>query len=159
MSVLQALLLVLIANGAPVAACILLGRRGSIPLDAGIRYRDGRSLLGPSKTVNGIVASLLATTLAAVLLGLGWVAGLAVASLAMAGDLASSFVKRRLDHPPGHPAPLLDHLPESLAPLVYLRGPLDLLWWEVAAVVAAFTVIDLLLTPVGKRLSRDRAGG
>jgi CDP-2,3-bis-(O-geranylgeranyl)-sn-glycerol synthase len=64
----------------------------------------------------------------------------------MLGDLASSFCKRRLGLRSGHPAPLLDQLPETLLPLWVMLPALDASALEIAAAIAAFTVIDLLFT-------------
>src|SRR5258707_231096 len=98
-ALLQALVLLAIANGMPVFAKRILGDRLGSPLDGGLRFVDGRPLFGSSKTVRGIVVSLIATAAAAPLLGLDVSLGFTVAVLAMAGDLLSSFIKRRLGLP------------------------------------------------------------
>ena len=64
----------------------------------------------------GIVVYLLATSNCAAAMGLGWEVGTLVATFAMAGDLFSSFVKRRLHLPSSSMAIGLDHIPESLFP-------------------------------------------
>jgi CDP-2,3-bis-(O-geranylgeranyl)-sn-glycerol synthase len=63
------LLLLGVANSAPIAAKYLLGTRWSAPLDAGWRFVDGRPLLGASKTVRGFVAAVAGAAIAAELLG------------------------------------------------------------------------------------------
>jgi CDP-diglyceride synthetase len=50
--------------------------------------------------VRGVVSSFLATPLVALLMGFQWEVGALVAGGAVAGDLFSSFVKRRLGFPP-----------------------------------------------------------
>ncbi|MGF1639947.1 MAG: CDP-archaeol synthase [Rhodospirillales bacterium] len=151
------LILVVVANGAPVAAKRLLGRRFAAPLDGGMRFVDRRPLLGGSKTVRGLAAAVLASAAAAPLVGFDWTLGLAVGAAAMAGDLLSSFVKRRLGLPSSATATGLDQIPESLLPLLVVGGPLALSGWDVALGVTAFLAGDLMLSPLLRRLGmRDR---
>lgn len=148
----RALLLLAVANGAPVLGHKLFGSRLGYPLDGGWRFVDGRPLLGPSKTLRGVVLALAAATVAAPLLGLAWITGALLAGLSMLGDLASSFIKRRLGRPPSSRALLLDQVPESLFPLLGLRVPLGLTAWDIALVVLAFFVLELLLSRLLYRL-------
>lgn len=60
------------------------------------------------------------------MLGLSWPVGALAAAAAMAGDLLSSFVKRRLKLPPQSMAPGLDQAPECLLPLLVCKNPLGL---------------------------------
>jgi hypothetical protein len=90
------LLLLGAANVAPIAAKRVFGARWSWPLDGGLRLFDGRPLLGPTKTVRGLMAAVVGAGLAAVLLGLPAGLGVAVGALAILGDALSSFSKRRL---------------------------------------------------------------
>jgi CDP-diglyceride synthetase len=94
-----ALLLSAAANGAPIAAKKALGARGAWPLDGDAAWFDGRPVFGPSKTVRGLLASFAAAALLAPALGLDAETGVETAAAAMAGDLLSSFVKRRLGRP------------------------------------------------------------
>ena len=114
--ILQLLILLAVANGTPVIAKLLLGDKFAASLDGGAPFGDGRPWFGPSKTIRGFVLAVLATTGAAVLLGLGWKMGVLVGTMAMAGDLLSSFVKRRLGLVPSSQAIGLDQIPESLFP-------------------------------------------
>src|SRR3981081_2673827 len=98
--ILQLLILLMLANGTPVIAKKLLGERCSYPLDGNLTFVDGRPLFGHSKTIRGVVLAVLVTSAGAPLIGLGWKTGFLVGSFAMAGDLASSFSKRRLKLPP-----------------------------------------------------------
>src|SRR6516162_29862 len=95
--ILQLLVLLMLANGTPVIAKKILGSRYSYPLDGSLTFVDGRPLFGRSKTIRGVVLAVLVTTAGASLIGLGWQIGVLVGSFAMAGDLASSFFKRRLN--------------------------------------------------------------
>src|ERR1019366_7611444 len=113
-SILQLLILVTLANGAPVIAKRILANHFAWPLDGNLNFIDGRPLFGPSKTIRGVLVAVLVTTACAPLLGLEFRIGLVVGATAMAGDLFSSFVKRRLGLPPSSRATGLDQIPESL---------------------------------------------
>src|SRR5262245_46623543 len=118
---LQLLVLLVVANGAAVAAKKLLRGTLARPLDGGALFVDGRPVFGPTKTIRGIVVSVLATAMCAALMGLGWRVGVLIATLAMAGDLSSSFVKRRLDLASSSMAIGLDIF-QSLSFLFWLAG-------------------------------------
>ena len=144
----QLLLLVLIANGAPVIARYLFGRRWGRALDGGRRFVDGRPWLGPSKTIRGIAAALLCTTVAAVVIGLPASIGLQVALGAMLGDLLSSFTKRRLGIPSSAMALGLDQIPEVLIPALLVSSELGITPIGLAGVVIAFVVLSLVLSRI-----------
>ena len=146
--ILQLLILVALANAAPVVAKKLLGKQFAWPLDGGAAFVDGQPLLGSSKTMRGIVVSLLATPLAAVLIGLGWEAGALVAVAAMAGDLISSFVKRRLGFPPSSMAVGLDQIPESLLPFIAASWLFPVSLLDLVAGTAIFFVGGLALSRI-----------
>lgn len=78
---LQLLLLLAVANNAPIAAKRFLGHRWDFPLDGGIRLRDGRPLLGPSKTLRGVIAAVASSTLSAWCFGLSFGVGATLAPL------------------------------------------------------------------------------
>ena len=113
---LQLLILLVVANGTAVVAKKLLGPAFGRPLDGGAVFVDGEPIFGPSKTIRGVVVSVLATSICAVLMGLGWKVGTLVATFAMVGDLFSSFVKRRLRLASSSMAIGLDHIPEFSFP-------------------------------------------
>jgi CDP-2,3-bis-(O-geranylgeranyl)-sn-glycerol synthase len=144
--ILQLLVLLLIANGTPVIATRILGNRASCPLDAGITLPDGQPLFGRSKTIRGVLLALVTTSAAAPLIGMEWKIGAIVGSAAMAGDLLSSFFKRRLHLPPSSQAVGLDQVPESLLPFLLCRPMLDLTWTSVVSGVAIFFVTELVLS-------------
>jgi len=124
--ILPLLVLLTLANGTPIVAKKIFGPRFARPLDAGFIFFDGRPLFGHSKTIRGILASIFITTVSAPLIGIGLTIGAIVASAAMAGDLFSSFVKRRLNFPPSGRALGLDQLPESLFPMFACSDALSL---------------------------------
>jgi hypothetical protein len=66
----QVLILLSLANGSPVIAKRIFGDNCAAPVDGNTRFLDGRPLVRPSKTVRGIVISLLVTALGAMVLGL-----------------------------------------------------------------------------------------
>ncbi len=142
----QLLVLLLLANGTPMVAGKLLGARLARPLDGGLEFADGRPLFGRSKTIRGVVLAILVTIAGAPLVGLAWQIGLLTGALAMAGDLCSSFFKRRLGLPASSPAVGLDQIPESLFPLLACIAPLSLTLGDVAVGVAVFFVGELLLS-------------
>jgi CDP-archaeol synthase len=142
----QVLVLLSLANGSPVIAKRIFGETYIAPLDGNARFLDGRPLLGPSKTIRGVAISLLATALGAILLGFQFWLGLLVASTAMAGDLFSSFVKRRLHLGPSSKATGLDQIPESLFPLLACRSALSLTGLDIAVACAIFFAGQVLLS-------------
>jgi len=153
MLILELLTLLVLANGTPVVARKILEERIAWPVDAGVRFFDGQPLFGASKTVRGLVFSVMFTTLGASLMGLGWKIGFVVGSTSMAGDLFSSFIKRRLKMPASSRATGLDQIPESLFPLLACQQALDLGVTEILAVVIISFVGSVVLSPVLYRLN------
>lgn len=152
MTELVLLALLLIANGSPVVVRMLLDERLAWPLDGGVVLADDRPLFGASKTWAGLAAALVATTLSAPLFGLSAGLGLLLGGGAMAGDLFSSFVKRRLRLESGAMALGLDQVPESLLPLLLCQPLLALSWIQVALLTVAFLAANLLISQLMFRL-------
>jgi CDP-diglyceride synthetase len=150
---LQLLILLVVANGTAVGAKKLFGAVLARPLDGGALFLDGQPVFGPSKTTRGIVVSVLATSICAALLGLGWEIGALIATFAMTGDLFSSFVKRRLHLASSSMAIGLDHIPESLFPLVASQWLLPLSILDIVAGVTIFVVGAMILSPLLFRLN------
>jgi CDP-archaeol synthase len=123
-----------------------LGSRFAFPLDGNCEFIDGRPLFGRSKTIRGIAASLAATAAVAPLIGLDFATGLVMALAAMAGDLLSSFIKRRLGLAPSSQAIGLDQVPESLFPLFACSEALGLDAADIAAGVGIFFIGELALS-------------
>ena len=142
------ILLILIgaANTAPLVAKHFLGTRFAWPVDGGLLLSDGRPLFGKSKTLRGVFVGIIAPALIAPLAGHTAGQGLAIGAAAMAGDLLSSFSKRRLAFPPSSQAIGLDQILEVLLPALVARDWFGLSLWEVAALVTAFTVLQLVLS-------------
>lgn len=144
--VLQLLALLALANGSPIVVKWMFGNKGAWPLDGNMKFIDGQRLFGKSKTIRGIVVSLFITSACAPLLGLTAPIGLLVAGIAMAGDLFSSFIKRRLGLPPGGKATGLDQIPESLFPLLACRQVLALTALDILAGTAIFVIGAIMLS-------------
>ncbi|MBS7614372.1 CDP-2,3-bis-(O-geranylgeranyl)-sn-glycerol synthase [Candidatus Bathyarchaeota archaeon] len=111
------------ANGAPV----LFG--GGKPIDMYRKFRDGKPIFGPHKTVRGFTSGLVIGTF------VGWIQetyglsvglpqgsiilGFALSLGALLGDLFGSFIKRRMNLEPGAHLPLSDQLDFVLAALLF----------------------------------------
>ena len=146
LAVAQLLILLTLANGSPVIAKLAFAKRFSGPLDRDTKFIDGKPLLGPSKTIRGLLISIAVTAAGAPLLGLDVETGLLVAAAAMAGDLLSSFVKRRLGLAASSRATGLDQIPESLFPVLACRQAMSLTVADMVAVCAIFFLGELLLS-------------
>ena len=144
--VIKFLVLLTMANGTPVIAKKLLAGFLPSPIDGGMTLSDGRPLFGPSKTLRGLVVSVVATTLSAPALGLAWTTGLLTGVAAMAGDLGSSFIKRRMGLPSSSRALGLDQVPEALLPALVCKSLLALTIVDIAVIVALFTIGEMLLS-------------
>lgn len=140
------LLLIGLSNSAPIAAKKIFGARFGRPLDGGIVLSDGAPLFGHSKTLRGVLVGMLIPALAAPVAGIPWWQGLAIGTAAMAGDLLSSFIKRRRGLAPSSQALGLDHIPESLLPALLATIWFDLGMVQILALVVAFVVLSLLLS-------------
>jgi CDP-diglyceride synthetase len=157
LTIAQILILLVLANGSPVIAKQILRDRFSAPLDLNKTFIDGKPIFGRSKTIRGLLISIIVTAAGAPLLGLGFQIGLLAGTTAMAGDLCSSFVKRRLGLPPSSRATGLDQIPESLVPLLACRQALSLSALDILIACVLFFVGELLLSRLLFRLRlRDR---
>lgn len=142
----QLLLLIIIANGAPVLARIIFGDHLNSPVDFGFVLPDNHPVFGSSKTWRGIFAALLMTSVAASLMNCPFATGFLIASYAVTGDLSSSFIKRRFSMAPSSKAPILDQVPESLLPAFMMMRIFDLELWSVLLLSFIFLIIDMVMT-------------
>ena len=76
------------------------------------------------------------------------ICGILIGAYAMIGDVASSFVKRRMHLPSSSQALVLDQLPEALLPTMILAPNIGLATSGVATVVIAFTLTAMVLSPI-----------
>lgn len=146
--ILQLTVLLILANGSPVLAKRMFGDRFSYRVDAGLVLNDERPLFGPSKTVRGVLSSLVVTSIGSALIGQGFAMGALVALIAMIGDLISSFIKRRLGFPVSSRATGLDQVPESLLPLLACRYFVPLSGLDIALTIAIFVIVEIILSPL-----------
>jgi CDP-archaeol synthase len=142
------LILLSLANGSPVIAKRIFGENYAAPVDGSTLFVDGQPLVGPSKTIRGVGVSLVVTALGAVLLGLQFWLGLLVASSAMAGDLFSSFLKRRLHLPSSSKVTGLDQIPESLFPVLACQPLLSLTAFDIVVACAIFFAGQVVLSRI-----------
>ncbi|MEP1215430.1 MAG: CDP-archaeol synthase [Marinobacter sp.] len=149
---LELFVMLVLANGAPVVAARILGRRWSRPVDGGRLWRDGRPLLGDSKTWRGIVSGTLACGLFALFIGAGLLFGVLFGLLGLIGDMMSSFIKRRAGLSSSARALGLDQIPEALLPMILAWYWLELSGFVVVSVVVLFTISNILLSPLLYRL-------
>ena len=144
----ELLLLIIIANGAPILIRVIVNDRFNRAVDFGQKMPDGKHIFGYSKTWRGIFAALICTAIAAPVLGHPVEIGLLVALYAVAGDLISSFIKRRLAMEPSSMAPVIDQVPESLLPATMLKQHFGLDYVGVLLLVLIFIIIELLLSHI-----------
>jgi CDP-2,3-bis-(O-geranylgeranyl)-sn-glycerol synthase len=84
--------------------------------------------------------------LCAIILGFAWTTGLVLGLAAMAGDLISSFLKRRMGLRPSSMALGLDQIPESLLPALVSMNLMALTAGDVVVIVVLFFVGELVLS-------------
>ena len=151
-SIFQALLLLIVANGAPVITSKILGNRLARPIDNRLKLRDGYRLFGDSKTWRGLFSAVLFATAMAFFFGIQPLTGVLFGALTMTGDLLASFIKRRLGNVASSRARGLDTVPESLLPLCLLKDSLALNLIDITVIVGLFFLIEELISPVLYRL-------
>lgn len=153
---LELYIMLVLANGTPVVAARILKHHWSAPVDGGRLWFDGRPLFGGSKTWRGVVSGALACALFSLATGLGMLFGLLFGVLGLAGDLLSSFIKRRLGLTSSARAMGLDQVPEALLPMLLALCWLPVSPWVVVAVVVLFTFSNILASPLLYRLGIRR---
>ena len=152
MLLLKLMALLIVANGTPILFRRFMGSHLNYPIDAHKLWTDQRPLFGSSKTWRGVISSLVVTTVIGMLLSFDWTIGMTIAAGAMAGDLLSSFIKRRLGIAPHDMAIVLDQVPESLIPLLLVAPTLSLGLLEIIGLALTFFVIELVLSKILYRL-------
>jgi CDP-2,3-bis-(O-geranylgeranyl)-sn-glycerol synthase len=157
LAIAESVALVGVANAAPVALKRLLSNRCSMPVDGGLLMRDGRRLLGSSKTWRGVAIGILAPAFVSPLMNFPWQAGALVGATAMAGDCMGSFLKRRLGFAVSSMALGLDQIPESLLPAISMQAYAQLSAIDIFMMVFIFFVGELALSRLFFRLGlRER---
>ena len=142
----EILIMLLATNGGPILAARICRHRGSAPVDFGRKLEDKRPLFGSSKTWRGLAAALAVSCGLSAVFGYGIEFGLVFGLLVMAGDLISSFVKRRCGLQSSDQFLGLDQIPESLLPALYTVVALDIAWVWAVLWTAAFMLLELLIS-------------
>jgi CDP-2,3-bis-(O-geranylgeranyl)-sn-glycerol synthase len=119
------------ANGTPV----IFG--GGRSIDGGRSFLDGKPILGSHKTIRGFFAGLVIGTLvgfvehvlfqashrfpflSVIPFSPSFLLGFVLSLGALVGDLMDSFIKRRLDIPPGSSLPVVDQLDFVIGALLF----------------------------------------
>lgn len=110
---------VMVANASPLLI------NGSKPIDFSKKFIDGKPILGPHKTWEGLLISLhmgLTTSLAIAMVleePLFTAIGFGGAFSGTAGDILGSFIKRRFGVRSGEPFPVLDQLDFAIFSSIY----------------------------------------
>ncbi|MCE4612213.1 MAG: CDP-2,3-bis-(O-geranylgeranyl)-sn-glycerol synthase [Desulfurococcales archaeon] len=155
---LQLILPAMAANGAPVV--VLRYVKNSHPVDFNLKFLDGRRLLGDGKTWEGVTSGLVAGLVVSAIIAIfsqnaGFITlGILSSIGALIGDMAGSFVKRRINMPRGAPAPLLDQLDFYVGALLllYIAGV------QIRLVPSIILAVVVLVLHVGTNYMAYRLG-
>lgn len=163
--VLQGVWFILPAWACNMMACTFGGGR---PIDGGRSFIDGRPLLGKGKTVRGLCVGVSSAVGVAILqsfviytvhpIAFGLLLGVG----AMLGDIAKSFLKRRLNIESGRPFPPFDQLDFIIGALAlyYVVGPYVLSdfyypsWGSLMVILLLTPFMHLSLNVVGYKLDK-----
>ncbi len=148
MSILDVVFLLLVANGAPVVADCIFRQKFDFALDGRRVYADGQRILGDSKTLRGLIVAVTSAAVAALLIGHSIKIGLLVGLCSMVGDLATSFLKRRMQLPASSQAVGLDYVPEALLPTAVLAMNNDIAAGDAVVITAMFVLLATALSPI-----------
>ena len=141
------LVLLGVANTMPIVAWHLFKDKFSTPVDFNKTFFDGRPILGPHKTWRGLIASVIGTALASLLLDVWYLDGIYLAMWSMAGDMIASFLKRRLGLASGARFTGIDQVIESLLPVVVMKERLGISWLDCLLITFIFTVVEIVVSP------------
>jgi predicted MPP superfamily phosphohydrolase len=134
------LVLLWLINFAPPLLAHFLGERWGAPLDGGRLFIDNKPIFGPHKTKRGLAAAIVTGWAIALFLGINWWIGLLAVVLSMAGDLLTSFAKRRAGWRSGKMIPGLDQVLEGFLPFLVLQPHFGLSGWETLVLAVCFCV-------------------
>ncbi len=135
-------------NGAPILLTKFAGKRFDYPIDCNQLFIDGRPILGLSKTFRGLASALIMSILIGSMFAIPMLTSLLFGALAMAGDMTSSFIKRRMGLTSSAMALGLDQIPESLFPLLGCKGLLGISAGQIFSIVLAFLCVELILSRI-----------
>jgi len=130
------------------------------PLDKGRRLR-GKEILGPHKTIRGIIASLLVGTITfyfqqvinidsmIIYSEYNLLFGFLLSSGAIFGDLVKSFFKRRMNIPAGTPMYLADQLDAVIGAMLFTSWIMDYSLAQVGLIIALTLIIKIIANHIG----------
>ncbi len=142
LEILEIVFFILWVNGIPPLVSLLVGDRYNLPVDCGLQWFDKRPLFGSHKTLRGVIAATVLGTAVFPLLKVSWWITSIAAVLAMAGDLFSSFIKRRFWFYSGKEIFVLDQVFEALFPLLFFNRYLVLDLKQNSIILAIFIVFS-----------------
>ncbi|MEJ2642234.1 MAG: CDP-archaeol synthase [Desulfosarcinaceae bacterium] len=152
MFALKILVILIVANTAPILSSALFPKARRWPLDNGRRLADGRPLLGAHKTLWGLLSGIGAAGIIGLLMGLSLATGLLIGLASLLGDLLTSFFKRRLGLVAGETAHLFDHLLEGALPLLLCKRLFMISWSLVLVLLGLFIASGLLGSNIARQL-------
>ncbi len=132
---------------------------GKDAIDGGKKWSDGRSVFGKGKTWRGFFSALVVATLTAFLtfgvlheydLTTQLIIGLLLGLGAMVGDLAGSFLKRRLNVPSGQPY-YTDQLGFMIVAIAFAWPYLFLAWDDVLVLLVITYVLHVVTNQIAFR--------
>jgi len=144
--IINVLLILGLANGAPILAARIFGDWFATPIDRGRVASDGFPWLGSSKTWRGILAACLLALPIALWLDFRLSEAFMMIGLSMLGDLSSSFIKRRRGMVSSSRAIGLDQIPEAALPVIYLWAMEHLSAVEGLVIVLLFIVVEVIVS-------------
>ncbi|MFO7602194.1 MAG: CDP-archaeol synthase [Gammaproteobacteria bacterium] len=150
--IISSLIVLGLANGAPILAARLFGDWFVTPIDGGVLAGDGRPWLGASKTWRGLVSAMLLAMPVALWLGWPVTTAFIIISLSMLGDLLASFIKRRRGLAPSSRAIGLDQIPEAALPVIFLWSHGNLSPADGLTIVVVFMLVEVVLSRLLYRL-------
>ncbi|MBT8171243.1 CDP-2,3-bis-(O-geranylgeranyl)-sn-glycerol synthase, partial [Candidatus Bathyarchaeota archaeon] len=148
------------ANAAPV----IFG--GGKPMDSGKTFLDGKPFLGSHKTWRGFIAGLSVGTIVGIVQTLIFenflieyssqfqysiLLGFLISLGALSGDLIESFIKRRINQPPGSSLPIADQIDFIIGAFIFSL-PVSALSLSSAIIIFLITIPIHLLTNMGATL-------
>lgn len=136
---------------------------GGTPIDRGMKWQDGRRILGDGKTIRGLVGGT-ACGIAAGLIQIyaGTAFGIPIPTItavitlsfgALLGDIVKSFFKRRIGFVRGAELPIIDQL-DFVAGAWLLTYIFDPVWFNTYFISSPWIIVTIVvLTPILHRLT------
>ncbi|SFM45801.1 CDP-archaeol synthase [Thermodesulforhabdus norvegica] len=130
-----------LVNLSPPLLAFFFGSKYDAPLDGGRKFWDGRPLLGPHKTIRGVLGGVVTGVFISPFFGWGILEGTALAILSMLGDLITSFIKRRANLPSGSVVIGGDQFLECVMPALFWKYKMNISLFYFVIAVTAFSSI------------------